>query len=203
MPKDSKSRSMSKFKLTLLCLILAFLALVIPAFSQSPLEYEHYFPDQKVSGTGTIDISPFVIDKSIKLEQYVKPDQEHPMEKVISPSWAFSSINSGNISVPGKTSELAKTIIITKITPTNGEIILNNTNKTMPVNVSGWHLEVLSINHPEKEVIANGSVIRPLEQLVVSILPLDSSGVASLADSTGQIIDRVPYAGNWTKANKS
>lgn len=36
-------------------------------------------------------------------------------------------------------------------------------------------------------------------QLAVSISTLESSGVASLADSTGKVVDRVPYAGNWTK----
>jgi hypothetical protein len=125
------------------------------------------------------------------------------MEKVKIPSWDSLSINSGNMSVIGKTSELSKTILITKITPSIGEIILNNTNNTMPVNVSGWHLGILSINHPDKEVIANGSVISPMGQLVVRTSSLDNSGVASLADSTGKIVDRVSYAGNWTKAIKS
>lgn len=193
---------MSKVKLTLLCLILAFLALVIPVFSQPPMEYEHYVPNQPVSGTGVITISTAIIDKKIVLEPYVKPNPDHPMDKVELPSNSIS-IDSGNISVIGKTSELARTIIIiTKITPRSGEIILNNTNYTVPVNVSGWHLSILSINHPTKEVIANGSVIGPMGQLVVSITPLDSSGVASLADSAGKTVDRVPYAGNWTRAAK-
>ena len=96
-----------------------------------------------------------------------KPNPEYVVEKVKIPSWDSLSINSGNMSVIGKTSELSKTILITKITPSIGEIILNNKNNTMPVNVSGWHLGILSINHPDKEVIANGSVISPMGQLVV------------------------------------
>ena len=172
---------MSKVKMALLCLILAFLALAMTAYSNPPP-----------------DIPPRTI-----LKPYLKPNPQYPEEKVKIPSWNSLSINSGNISVTGKTSELAKTVIITKITPTIGEIILNNTNNTLPMNVSRWHLSILSTNHPVKEVIANESLIGPMGQLAVSISPLDSSGVASLADSTGKIIDRVPYAGNWTKAIKS
>jgi hypothetical protein len=181
---------MSKVKLTLLCLILAFLALVIPVFSNPPLPepftYDHMPP------------LPLSYD-----QMPVKPNPDYLVEKVISPSWAFLSINSGNKSAIGKPSGLARTIVITKITPSIGEIILNNTNNTMPVNVSGWHLDILSIDHSMKEVIANGSVIPSMGQLVVSIPSLDSSGVVSLADSAGKIVDRVPYAGNWTKAIKS
>ena len=171
---------MSKFKLALLCLFLIFLMSVITAFSNPPPE----FPQPHLPPPPS------------------KSNPDYPVEKVNSPSLTFLSLNSRYMSVIEKTSELAKTIIITKITPRNGEIILNNTNNTMPANVSGWHLEILSINHPGKEVIANGSVISPMGQLAVSILPLDSSGVASLADSTGKIVDRVPYAGNWTKVIK-
>jgi hypothetical protein len=94
---------------------------------------------------------------------------------------------------------LAKTIVITKITPSIGEIILKNTNKTMPVNVSGWYLEILSISHPKKEVITNRSVIEPLGRFTISILPLDNYRVATVYDSTGKTVDRIPYSGNWTR----
>jgi len=180
MPNDLKLGE-SKFKLALLCLFLIFLASVITAFSNPPPE----FPQPHLPPPPS------------------KSNPDYPVEKVKSPSWDSLSINSEHISVIGKTSKLAKTIIITKITPSIGEIMLNNTNKTLPVDVSGWHLSILSTNHPGKEVIANESMIEPMGQLAVSISPLESSGVASLADSTGKIVDRVPYAGNWTKVIKS
>ena len=182
--------STSKVKMSLLCLFLAFIALPMTAFSNNPLPPPVPY-DQIPHPTLSYD------------QMSVKPNPEYPVEKVESPSWDSLSINSGPVSVIGKTSELARTIIITKITPSIGEIILNNTNKTLPVDVSGWHLSILSTNHPMKEVIANESLIEPMGQLAVSISPLESSGVASLADSTGKVVDRVPYAGNWTKVIKS
>lgn len=120
------------------------------------------------------------------------------MKKVELRSYSLS-INLGNTSAIGKTSELARTIIITKITPSIGEIILNNTNETMPVEVSRWHLAILS-NHPENEVIANESVIAPMGHFAVSILPLGNSGIATVYDSTGKTVDRVLYSGNWTRS---
>ena len=193
---------MSKFKLVMLFLIPAFLALVITAFSQAPpLQYESFTDNQKVSGTGAIDVSTSVIDKNIEIE-YVKPNPNpnYPVEKVQSPSWDSLSINSEHMSSVGKTSELSKTILITKITPSIGEIILNNTNNTMPVNVSGWHLGILSIDHPVKEVISNGSTIDPMGNMAVTVSQLGNSGVATLYDSIGKTVDRVLYSGNWTRS---
>lgn len=179
---------MSKFKFVILFLIPAFLALVITAFSNPPLPPpEQYAPMPPLP---PVNLPP----------PLVKPNPDYPVEKVRSPSWDSLSINSEHMSLVGKTSELSETILITKITPSNGEIILNNTNSTMPMNVSRWRLGILSIDHPIKEVISNGSTIDPMGNIVVTVSQLGNSGVATLYDSIGKTVDRVLYSGNWTRS---
>ena len=195
---------MSKFKSAMLYLIPAFLVLVIPAFSiySDQPGIDTFIPPENPDIIGTFPSLPELTQELTPMPP-VKPNPAYPVEAVGKfkiPSSNSLWFISGNKSAIGKPSELAKTIIITKIIPSIGEIILNNTNETMPVNLSGCCLVILSINYPKKEVISNRSVIAPMGQIVVTVSSLDDSAVAILMDSTGKTVDKVPYSGNWTRS---
>jgi hypothetical protein len=117
-----------------------------------------------------------------------------------SASWDFSSLVLGSASVISEPSKLSGAIVISKITPGNGVITLSNTNKTKPVDVSGWNLKVLSNDHPGETFIPQKSVIAPIGRLNVTFSPLDNSAMVILTDSNGRTVDKVPYFGNWAKA---
>ncbi len=84
-------------------------------------------------------------------------------------------------------------------------IVLTNTNKSAPLNVSGWEISTTSLNGNKKNLsLSNGTLISPSGSLVVSSSLAAEPRSIILRDATGSVMrenSTIPISIGWQKAS--